>query len=535
MKIAKDYYKILGVLNDAEIVVIHAAYRALSQRYEIGRWKGDKLEANNRLHEINEAFVILSDPVKREQYDESLDKLDYESTKDDDVKGTNSEEIDKDWELACVYHPKLRQLHASLGQISSRLSFTYKMLMLSSKNYDRAEAIATDLEQEFLKKYFGKNQTIIHFAKELIIGKERDAVAELHNISRILGDHINGADVIEGISKKFETLRYREKLREVERAKKDLAYSDAMEEERRIERDLKLKREAQINESNSKFQVRLLIAVVILFVGVYYFFGRSESESLKVSLTPAANAVNSVNSENSNDQQKSNVVYPQNFPETETRGDCSLILSSWRKSVRGRELDAAKGYELKFNKCAGVVSNLTEKIDLENVFSEDLNRAYSLETQKKLMFPSGAKVNARAAQLVTVAWQIVMLENDIATNNERSNFAAAMRLNKEAYAAGHPESASNIGYMHQYGLGVTRDLDEAIFWYGKAIKMGAPHSAQAEFQLAKIFHTGEGIYSDPGLAEKFYQAVIDAAKGRDYVEIAKARVAESQAGLAALR
>lgn len=535
MKIAKDYYKILGVLNDAEIVVIHAAYRALSHRYEIGRWKGDKLEANNRLHEINEAFVILSDPVKREQYDESLDKLDYESAKDDDVKGANPEDIDKDWELACVYHPKLRQLYESLSQISFRLSFTYKMVMLSSKNYDQSKAIATDLEQAFLSKYFGKNQTIIQFAKELIIGGERDAAAELHNLTRILGDQINVADVIEGISKKFETLRYKEKLREVEKAKKDLAYRKAMEEEQRIERDLELKREAEIKDANSKFHRRVLIAVVILLVSIVYFFGHAGSDSLKASLTPAVNSVNSVSSEDSNGRQKSNAVYPQNFSETEMRENCSLTLSSWRRSVRSRELEAAKGHELEFNKCAGVVSNLSGKIDLENVFSEDLYRAYSLESQKTLTFPSGAKVSARAAQLVTVAWQMVRLENDIETNNERSNFEAAMRLNKEAYAAGHPESASNIGYMHQYGLGVSRDLDEAIFWYGRAIRMGAPHSAQAEFQLAKIFHTGEGIYSDPELAKKYYQAVIDAAKGRDYVEIAKARIAESQAGLAALR
>ena len=36
----KDYYRILGVLDDAEDIVIKAAYRALAQRYHPDRWQG---------------------------------------------------------------------------------------------------------------------------------------------------------------------------------------------------------------------------------------------------------------------------------------------------------------------------------------------------------------------------------------------------------------------------------------------------------------------------------------------------------------
>jgi molecular chaperone DnaJ len=65
----KDYYAILAVTPAAEDVVIRAAYKALVQRYHPDRHPGDQTEANAKMAEINEAFSVLSDPMKRKQYD----------------------------------------------------------------------------------------------------------------------------------------------------------------------------------------------------------------------------------------------------------------------------------------------------------------------------------------------------------------------------------------------------------------------------------------------------------------------------------
>lgn len=64
-----DYYAVLGVLPDAEDIVIRAAYKALAQRYHPDRFKGPAEEAHRRMVDINEAFAVLSDPVKRREYD----------------------------------------------------------------------------------------------------------------------------------------------------------------------------------------------------------------------------------------------------------------------------------------------------------------------------------------------------------------------------------------------------------------------------------------------------------------------------------
>lgn len=61
-----DYYKILGVSRDASQEEIQKAYRKLSRQYHpdiAGKQFEDKFK------EINEAYSVLSDPAKRQQYD----------------------------------------------------------------------------------------------------------------------------------------------------------------------------------------------------------------------------------------------------------------------------------------------------------------------------------------------------------------------------------------------------------------------------------------------------------------------------------
>ena len=80
-----DYYKILGVLDDAEDIVIKAAYRALSQRYHPDKWSGNKKDAEEKMRELNEAYSVLSDPLKRREYDSKRNKNEYSEDKLDNV------------------------------------------------------------------------------------------------------------------------------------------------------------------------------------------------------------------------------------------------------------------------------------------------------------------------------------------------------------------------------------------------------------------------------------------------------------------
>jgi molecular chaperone DnaJ len=64
----KDYYDILGVKKTATEDELKKAYRNLAKKYHPDKNKGNK-EAENKLKEISEAYAVLSDKEKREQYD----------------------------------------------------------------------------------------------------------------------------------------------------------------------------------------------------------------------------------------------------------------------------------------------------------------------------------------------------------------------------------------------------------------------------------------------------------------------------------
>ena len=65
----RDYYQILGVPRDASADAIKKAYRKLALKYHPDRNQGQPT-AEERFKEINEAYEVLGDQVKRAKYDQ---------------------------------------------------------------------------------------------------------------------------------------------------------------------------------------------------------------------------------------------------------------------------------------------------------------------------------------------------------------------------------------------------------------------------------------------------------------------------------
>jgi curved DNA-binding protein len=65
---AKDYYKILGVDKGADEKDIKRAFRRLAKAHHPDA-NPDDPQAHTRFQEISEAYEVLSDPQKRQQYD----------------------------------------------------------------------------------------------------------------------------------------------------------------------------------------------------------------------------------------------------------------------------------------------------------------------------------------------------------------------------------------------------------------------------------------------------------------------------------
>ena len=65
----RDYYEVLGVSKTASQDEIKKAFRKLALKYHPDRNKGNE-EAMNKFKEANEAYSVLSDEQKRQQYDQ---------------------------------------------------------------------------------------------------------------------------------------------------------------------------------------------------------------------------------------------------------------------------------------------------------------------------------------------------------------------------------------------------------------------------------------------------------------------------------
>jgi DnaJ-class molecular chaperone len=66
---SKDYYSILGISKSATDAEIKKAYRKLALQYHPDKNKGDKA-SEEKFKEVTKAYEVLSDPQKRQTYDQ---------------------------------------------------------------------------------------------------------------------------------------------------------------------------------------------------------------------------------------------------------------------------------------------------------------------------------------------------------------------------------------------------------------------------------------------------------------------------------
>jgi curved DNA-binding protein len=97
----KNYYEILGVDRKATEAEIKTAYRKAARKHHPDlHIKGEKRAAEEKFKEINEAYTVLSDGEKRDQYDHLGEDL--HSGQEWQPKSDTGEENSRSWSTAGV-------------------------------------------------------------------------------------------------------------------------------------------------------------------------------------------------------------------------------------------------------------------------------------------------------------------------------------------------------------------------------------------------------------------------------------------------
>jgi len=208
----KDYYKILGIIDSAELAVIKSVYKTLMQLYHPDKYKGDAKDADLKSKQINEAYAVLVDPAKRNKYDimrlATKNKFELESEDKEHLKATN-DLLKAEWDIALEYVKDLNNLYEGLLVLSQNLALTFKLEILETKRFHQATYIAKQFELGFLKKFFGTNKKIQDFSFWLIKQGRRDIARELNKVVLVLGTDIVANNVIGVLVEKYHLHEYK--------------------------------------------------------------------------------------------------------------------------------------------------------------------------------------------------------------------------------------------------------------------------------------------------------------------------------------
>jgi curved DNA-binding protein len=111
----KDYYKIIGVDKQASQQDVKKSYRKLARKYHPDVNPGNK-DAEARFKEINEAYEVLSDPEKRQKYDELGSSYQQWQHTGGDPRGF-------DWSqwMGNTAQPAAGRVHVEYGDLSDML------------------------------------------------------------------------------------------------------------------------------------------------------------------------------------------------------------------------------------------------------------------------------------------------------------------------------------------------------------------------------------------------------------------------------
>lgn len=141
-----DYYEVLGLKKGASVDEIKRAYRKLAVKYHPDKNPGDK-QAEERFKEINEAYAVLSDPKKKEQFDQFGSTNFHQRFSQEDIfRGFNVDDLFRDQGFGTddifsrIFGDAMRRQRGGHGRMAAKgEDFSMEIQVTFRDAYDGAE------------------------------------------------------------------------------------------------------------------------------------------------------------------------------------------------------------------------------------------------------------------------------------------------------------------------------------------------------------------------------------------------------------
>jgi curved DNA-binding protein CbpA len=189
-----NHYDVLGVPRDCEQQLIDTVYKSMVRIFHPDVFKGDKVFAHEKLKVVNEAYSVLGDAELRKAYDDDLRRSESSGATEEIYEDERSdhqpfdEMYKEEWKVIVGYFPEIDDFYKSLRKINANLSMSFKLEIISKKNYRLADTLFQNMKLKFFNEKFGKNLNVHSLVMCAIDNGNRKFALELNRDLSILGE-----------------------------------------------------------------------------------------------------------------------------------------------------------------------------------------------------------------------------------------------------------------------------------------------------------------------------------------------------------
>lgn len=137
-----DYYKILEVSENADILKIKKQYRKLAMKYHPDRNVGDE-RAAKKFREITEAYEVLSNEEKRKEYDYKIENENNHTKKKNDKENSKNKYSENNFSFG-------KEFFKSAAEMKGMFENSFGLdKMIKNKAKDEKESVKSRFESFF--------------------------------------------------------------------------------------------------------------------------------------------------------------------------------------------------------------------------------------------------------------------------------------------------------------------------------------------------------------------------------------------------